>query len=105
MQTMIIIAPAGTGNHGDDHLLCTPSRWTDIFVFFFANYVAHAATVKSIPGEPALLAIWALLCALLFPVSGVMRGVDAILQHAVTARTPLEAASKAGALCMVVRTK
>jgi hypothetical protein len=102
---MIIIAPAGTGNHGDDHLLCTPSRWNDIFVFFFANYVAHAATVKSIPGEPALLAIWALLCALLFPVSGVMRGVDAILQHAVTARTPLEAASKAGALCMVVRTK
>ena len=44
-----------------------------------------------------------IVCSLLFPVSGVRRGVKAIYQRAILAKTPLEAAARAGALCMVVR--
>lgn len=69
-----------------------------------ANFVAHAATVKSIPGEVALSASWALILALALPASGVRKGLTAIHQRAVLADTPLKTAARAQALCMVVRT-
>ena len=72
--------------------------------FLLANYVAHAATVKSLPGEPTLSVLGSLVFALFFPVSGIVRGVNAVYQRAIFAKTPLEAAAKASALCMVVRT-
>ena len=103
-HNITITVPEGTQSHGNPNLLCTPTRWTDIAVFFFANYVAHAATIKSIPGMPALGTLRVLLTALCLPVSGVTRGVKAIRQRAIFSSTPLETAAKAGALCIVVRT-
>ena len=103
-QNIIITVPQGTSNHGNQKLLCTPSKWTDIATFFLANFVAHAATVKSLPGESKWSASLALILALLFPASGVYRGIIAIRQRAVLADTPLKTAARAGALCMVVRT-
>ena len=103
-QNITVTVPEGTQSHGNPNLLCTPARWTDIAVFFLANYVAHAATIKSVPGEPALITLRVLVSALCLPVSGVMRGVKAIKQRAVFSSTPLETAAKAGALCVVVRT-
>ena len=96
--------PEGTQSHGNPNLLCTPTRWTDVAVFFLANYVAHAATIMSLPGEPALATLQVLFAALCFPVSGVTKGVKAIGQRAVFSSTPLETAAKAGALRVVVRT-
>ena len=72
--------------------------------FLLANYVAHAATLKSLPSESTSSVLKNIVCSLLFPVSGVKRGVKAIYQCATFAKTPLEAAAKASALCMVVRT-
>ena len=103
-HNITITVPEGTQNHGNPNLLCTPTRWTDVAVFFFANYVAHAATTKSTPGMTALGTLRVLLTALCLPVSGVTRGVKAIRQRAVFSSTPLETAAKAGALCVVVRT-
>jgi hypothetical protein len=103
LQNITITVPEGTNNHGDEHLLCTPSTWTNIAAFFLANYVAHAATVKSIPGESTISTLTHAFLALLFPFSGVMRGLRAIFQHATTYEDPLEAALNAEALCMVVR--
>src|SRR5438105_15068578 len=60
-------------------------------------------TVKSLPGEPALSVLVAMVFALIYPTSGVIRGLDAILQRAIFCKSPLEAACRAGALCMVVR--
>jgi hypothetical protein len=96
--------PNGTTNHGDPHLLCTPTKWTDIALFFLGNFVAHAGTVRKKAGEPFLSALLARATALLIPSSGVMRGLLGIWQHAKFGTSPLIAASKAGALCMVVRT-
>lgn len=73
-------------------------------MFFLANSVAHAATVKSVPGELALSSCLALVFALLLPASSIRRGLSAIYRSAVLANTPLKTAATAKALCMVVRT-
>lgn len=78
--------------------------WIDVAKFLLANYIAHAATVKLLPGESTLSVLRAIILSLLYPVSGVKRGVYAIYRCAILAKTPLQAAKKAGALCMVVRT-
>ena len=104
-EKVTITVPIGTRLQGSDpQILCTPSKWTDVAIFLLANYVAHAATLKSLPGESTLSVLRNTVCSLLFPISGVRRGVNAIYQPAIFAKTPLEAAAKAGALCMVVRT-
>jgi hypothetical protein len=36
-----ISVPEGTSDHGNPNLLCTPTKWLDVLVFFFANYLAH----------------------------------------------------------------
>ena len=66
-------------------------------------YLAHAATVKSLPGEVAISILGAMLTALIYPTSGVFRGLGAILQRAIFCKSPLKSACRAGALCMVVR--
>ena len=104
-ENITITVPQGTRLQGSDlQILCTPSTWTDVAKFLLVNYVAHAATLKSLPGESTLSVLKNSVCSLLFPISGVRRGVNAIYQRAIFAKTPLEAAAKAGALCMVVRT-
>lgn len=75
----------------------------DIAIFFLANFVSHAATVKSLPGEPMIATWLALLGALVLPFSGVLRGLNAIYSCAVFGTTPLKTATKAGALGMVLR--
>ena len=103
-ENITITVPKGSRLQGSDlQVLCTPSKWTDAAKFLLANYAAHAVTVKSIPGESFISVLKIIICSLLFPVSGVKRGVNAIYQRAILAKTPLEAAAKAGALCMVVR--
>ena len=103
LKNITITVPNGTTDHGDPHLLCIPAKWSDIALFFFGNYLAHAATVKSLPGEPAFSVLVAMVSALIYPTSGVFRGLDAILQSAIFCKSPLKTASRAGALCMVVR--
>ena len=72
--------------------------------FILANFVAHAATVKSQPGEPVISVFFALVYALFFPGLGAARGIDVIFRHAITGSSALQKAKKAGALCHVVRT-
>jgi hypothetical protein len=52
-----------------------------------------------------LRGFFTLIIALLFPSSGIGRGLNAIYQRAIFCETPLETACKAGALCVVIRTK
>lgn len=102
-ENITITVPQGTRNHGNPRLFCTPSKWTHIAKFFLANVVAHAATVKSVPGELTLPYLWSLVSAVVFPALGIVRGLSAIHQRAALAETPLETAARARALCMVVR--
>lgn len=72
--------------------------------FFLGNFVAHVATVKSIPGEKLPVTVCNLILALLFPTSGLMRGLNAIARCVRLGETELDKACRAGALCVVVRT-
>jgi hypothetical protein len=93
----------GFTHNGDCNLLCRPASWTDIITFFLGNYVAHAATVITQPGQSTLVTILSIIGALLFPGAGITRGVQTIHSLVVFAPTELQRASKAGALCMVVK--
>ena len=104
-RNITIVVPDGTQNHSDPHLLCTPTKGIDVAAFFLANYLSHAATAKTLPGETMWSQFYSIVFALLFPTSGVFRGLRGIFQHAVLAKSPLEAASRAEALCVVVRSR
>src|SRR5947207_2299107 len=97
-----IVLPKNYSNHGDPNLLCRSTKWSDIVIFFLGNYVAHAATTLTLPGQSPLSAAVTVIAALLFPTSGVIRGAKTILSFAITAKTDLQTAARAGALCMVV---
>jgi hypothetical protein len=102
---MTMSVPAGTSDHGDPNLLCTPINWFEILVFFLANYIAHAATVKALPGENANDIIFAVFLAITFPFSGVARGLEAIARRTLLHchANDLQTAVRAGALCIVIR--
>ncbi|KAJ6467112.1 hypothetical protein C8R47DRAFT_990609, partial [Mycena vitilis] len=111
-QNFTITAPIGATQHGDNHLLCVPTRARDIVFFFAANYLAHAATVRPYPGESTFDATIAMAIAVLLPTSGIVRGFTAIgrrgffagkIWTAYLGGTPLDVAARSGALCMVVR--
>lgn len=104
LTNITVTLPNGTTNHGNPHLLCTPTKWTDIALFFLGNFVAHAGTVRKKAGEPFVSTLLAMVVALLIPSSGVVRGLFGIWRHAKFCTSPLIAASKAGALCTIVRT-
>ena len=103
LHNVSISLPENSRYNATQHLLCTPSSWKSIAPFFLANYFAHVATVRTIPGEPIIQVLAMMLSALFFPASGLARGLDAIFQSAKRGRSPLEVACKAGALCVVVR--
>ncbi|KAJ7645174.1 hypothetical protein DFH06DRAFT_595433 [Mycena polygramma] len=115
LQNITIVAPVGTTQHGDEHLLCVPAQTWDILTFFAANYLAHAATVRPYPGESQFDTIYALIAAVLFPTSGIVRGVTAIARRGFLGGddfwkgyfggSALEVAARSGALCMVIRTR
>ncbi|KAF8242182.1 hypothetical protein K440DRAFT_607770 [Wilcoxina mikolae CBS 423.85] len=97
----------GATNHGDPNFLCTPATWVDIALFLLVNYGAHAATVKSMPGEKTQDMIFNTLLALCFPYSGIVRGLDAIARCAYFnhLKNELQMAARAGALCHVIETE
>jgi hypothetical protein len=91
-------------DHGIKGLVCTPAQWSDLVLFFFANYIAHCVTIKFYPAEtPKEMAI-AIAGALLFPSSGLSRAIEAIRRRPrFRGIDMLERALISGALCMVVR--
>ena len=97
-------APSGSTNHGNPKLICLPTQWYDIIVFFLTNYFAHAASIIVDPGADLHRNIAVVISALILPGSGYIRAVLAIRDHAATeTKNPLMRAARTGALCMVLR--
>lgn len=109
LTNITVQVPNSTTQHGNKHILCLPitkEYWPSVaavIIFFATNYLAHAATVKSSPGDDTLLQACNAILALFFPMSGLLRALNAIARLPILARRDLERACKAGALCMVVR--
>jgi len=75
----------------------------DIAIFISINFMTHAATVIKYPGESGVSYFRAVVLALIFPTSGAVRGLTALVRRGGTG--VLEKATRAGALCMVVRSE
>lgn len=84
-------------------LICGPATWESIFLFYILNYVTHAMSVKSFPGEKGLHSVVWILAALLLPFSGIFRGCVLIYRARLPGESDLCHAARAGALCKVVR--
>lgn len=94
----------GYTHHGDCNLLCGPASWIDLVKFYVGNYVAHAVTTISSPGQSSAMTILKIFGALFFPGAGVSQGILALSSGAIFAPTDLQMAARAGALCAVVKT-
>ncbi|KAF1840331.1 uncharacterized protein K460DRAFT_410925 [Cucurbitaria berberidis CBS 394.84] len=105
LQNITIALPAGSSDHGTPGLLCTPAKPFDLLTFYLLNYVAHAATVVTQPGERADDYVAGVIGSLLFAPLGLYRGIEAILCGAVFVKKDddLRKAARSGALCCVVR--
>ncbi len=88
--------------HGIRDLMCRPASWTDVAIFYIGNYVAHAATLNTSPGQSMVNSAFAILTALLVPGAGLVRGMRAIRSRAPNSCSPLRRAAIAGALCVLV---
>ena len=84
-------------------VVCTPTRWYDIVWFYFANYLLHALSVRSLPGENLFSIIVFKLSCLLIPYTGLRRGLCLIARAGNLTKNDFQAATRANALCMVVR--
>jgi hypothetical protein len=103
-----LLYPNGTTspffNHGHANLVCTPSSKISIVLFLFTNYLAHCATVNTLPGELTVVTVMSTISALLFPSSGVLKAMNNLIRRPrLYGKNELEMAARAGALCMVVR--
>ncbi|XTI95412.1 hypothetical protein V2W45_1446273, partial [Cenococcum geophilum] len=88
--------------HGDTNFRCT----SNIAIFYITNYFAHCATVKMMPGESAISSFVNAVMVFFFPTFGIMRAVSAIVRHArFTRKDEVWIATRAGALCMLVRSR
>ncbi|KFA48275.1 hypothetical protein S40293_11595 [Stachybotrys chartarum IBT 40293] len=82
-----------------------PSSWR-LFLFFTTNYLAHCATIRAYPAEDLGSRFLAALLALFMPASGVVRAMDAFIRHSrFFGGEEIQRAVRAGAACMLVRTK
>ncbi|KAK7975376.1 hypothetical protein PG989_013839 [Apiospora arundinis] len=95
-------APNGATNHGDHRIICLPPEWFDYAAFFFANYLAHAATLHSNPGASFTETLIAALTALFIPGFGVLNTLKRIFTHSGTIRNDdLRRAARSGALVII----
>ncbi|KAL8744471.1 MAG: hypothetical protein Q9190_003285 [Brigantiaea leucoxantha] len=84
-------------------LYCDKTSWYDVLWFFFSNYLLHALSVRSLPGENSVSSTVFKLCCFLIPFTGIRRGLGLILRASNLAPNDLQAAARANALCMVIR--
>lgn len=77
-HNVTIAVPEGYSNHGNSRLFCVKTQWYHIVSFFAVNYVAHAATVRSRPGQKFIHSIRDVILALLFPSSGLLRALSVL---------------------------
>lgn len=100
-----VTLPPGVTYDPETNVWCTPTTWTNVASFFLGNYLSHAATVISFPGEPASITMVNMILAIFFPSSGAGRGVLAVVRHAAFYKDPIRQALRSRALCMVVRSQ
>lgn len=104
-RNITVSVPDGFSTHGKKDLFCMPTKWHNILTFFAINYVSHAATVKSRPGQRFRHAAYDFFFALMFPFSGLSRAFQALCGFSWPSDDALTSAFRAGALWIVEERK
>lgn len=106
----IKVWPSGYGRVDEDGnrilekgLYCRKANPQDIILYFLLNYVTHAFTLKSFPGDGAIYSVSLSLLSLLFPYAGILKAWDSIRSGTIRSKPDLERAREAGALAIVGR--
>lgn len=88
-------------------VLCIPgpASWQTVALFYLLNYISHAATIKSLPGDTWRKSIASVVRALLYPFSGICRACEAIARSKLRGESQLDHALRAKGLCCVIRTQ
>ncbi|KAF8248685.1 hypothetical protein K440DRAFT_660728 [Wilcoxina mikolae CBS 423.85] len=82
---------------------CRSADWMDVVKFFVANYLTHAFTVITHPGDLNRDSVVFMIWSLFTPFAGVARAVMVIAQYARGAKDDLSMAHRAGALYTLVK--
>jgi hypothetical protein len=105
-----IPVPDGTSNHGNPHLLCTPPQWYDFVIFYFGNYLAHVATVRTPQGTKWGFTVSISVAVLFVPTIGLFIGFGTfymlltdLLAGVHNKGRPWQRAVRCGALCTIVK--
>ena len=77
----------------------------EVLKFLATNYLAHAFTVNTAPGYGGFYSLLFSVYSLAFPYIGLVTACRSLELVPVLKRDPLQRAARAGALCMVARTK
>ncbi|KDQ57090.1 hypothetical protein JAAARDRAFT_283642 [Jaapia argillacea MUCL 33604] len=86
-------------------LVCSPTTWADLLIFFGTNYFAHAATIPSVPGVPWYDTVaWGVI-GLLLPFAGLGKSMGLVFRHFTSESGDLEKASARAALLVVCRSE
>jgi len=103
-NTTYIPLPEGATQHGNPNLICLSPRWYDFVVFLLSNYVAHAATLHSLPGQRWRTTVVRAVNDPLLPITGIDVGIELLHKtYDAMSRAPLRLAAVSGALCTVRR--
>ncbi|KDQ52785.1 hypothetical protein JAAARDRAFT_198115 [Jaapia argillacea MUCL 33604] len=86
-------------------VVCLPTTWVDILIFFGTNYFAHAATIPSIPGVPWYDNVTWTFIILLLPFSGLGKSFNLIIRHLRSEDSDLQKAVGRGAVAVVTRSR
>lgn len=95
--------PSFSADDNDPNVHCVRTSWFDVCWFVFTNYVLHALSVRSLPGENVYASTVFKLCCLLIPYTGLRRGLSLISRATNFTSDDLQGAARANALCMVIR--
>ena len=98
-----IAVPEGFSNHGNQDLFCVPTKWYRVLLFYAINYVAHAVTVKSKPGQTWLHDTYDALLALAFPYTGLWKAFVALSRYPRPREHEIASVIRAEALFVVKR--
>src|SRR5437667_7582103 len=78
--------PDGTTTYDDLGIICTPPGVKDFIWFYFGNYISHAATIMTLPGQNNLSILNSVIWALASPTSGLAQGLRVIFRGATLLR-------------------
>ncbi|KIM82121.1 hypothetical protein PILCRDRAFT_8360 [Piloderma croceum F 1598] len=84
-------------------VVCVPTTWQDLIVFFGVNYIAHAGTVPAIPGGRPPKSFLLPTIYLFLPFAGLWRAFILITSHFLSEEGDISKAFAAGAAMIVVK--